>query len=224
MRKITATLCLTLAVLLGITGVNPTFAAGGKDTQQGRSDDTEFQRGLATVRKFNLALKALEKGDFSGAYEAFLPLAKFGFTAAQHNLAFLYDKGRGIERDTSKAIYWYEKAGEQGYVQSQVNLALKYTRGSGIPKDHRKAVYWWEKAAENGFTPAQAVLGGYYMDGTVIRKNLVKAHMWFSIAASSGFAKVTGSLSAVEKQLTSAQIADAQKLARECVRKKYKGC
>ena len=224
MRNLTTTLCLFVAVLLGGAGVTLPVFAEGNSTQKEKSEDAEFLRGFAAIKNFNRALKAQKSGDFSHSYEAFRPLAEFGLPAAQHNLAYLYETGKGTRQDISKAVRWYEKAGQQGYVQSQVNLALMYTRGSGVPKDHPKAFFWWKKAAENGFTTAQAVLGAGYMEGKLLRKNLVKAHMWLSIAASSDFAKAKGLLSTVAEQLTPAQIAEAQKLARECVRKKYKGC
>ena len=49
--------------------------------------------------------------------------------------------------------------------------------------------------------------------------------MWFKLAASSGESKqASKSRDFVAKKMTPAQIAEAQKRARECVRKKYKGC
>jgi hypothetical protein len=48
--------------------------------------------------------------------------------------------------------------------------------------------------------------------------------MWWNIAASSGDEMAVKNRGIVAKQMTPAQIAEAQKLARECVRKKYKGC
>ena len=88
MKNLTATLCLMIAVLLGNAGVNPTFAAGGKDTQQGRSDDTEVQRGLATVKKFNLALKALEKEIFQVPMRHFYPSQSSGLPLPGTTLRF----------------------------------------------------------------------------------------------------------------------------------------
>ena len=52
----------------------------------------------------------------------------------------------------------------------------------------------------------------------------VRAYVWWNIAASSGDEMAAKNRDIVAKRMTSAQIAKAQKLARECVRKKYKGC
>ena len=57
-----------------------------------------------------------------------------------------------------------------------------------------------------------------------VLKDNVRAYIWWNIAASSGDEMAVKNRSIVAKQMTPAQIAEAQKLARECVRKKYKGC
>ena len=52
----------------------------------------------------------------------------------------------------------------------------------------------------------------------------VYAHMWGNIAAMNEN-ELGGKLrDHFEKQMTPAQIAEAQKLARECVKKNHKGC
>jgi len=49
--------------------------------------------------------------------------------------------------------------------------------------------------------------------------------MWWNIAASSGNSKnAAHNRDIVAEKMTPAQIAEAQKLACECVLKKYKGC
>ena len=63
-----------------------------------------------------------------------------------------------------------------------------------------------------------------YAFGQGVLKDYVYAHMWGNLAASNGNEKGGKLRDFVEKEMTPAQIADAQKLARECVRKKYKGC
>lgn len=57
----------------------------------------------------------------------------------------------------------------------------------------------------------------------VIQDN-VYAHMWGNIAATNRNENGGKVRDFVTKRMTSAQISDAQDLARECVRNKYKGC
>jgi len=63
-----------------------------------------------------------------------------------------------------------------------------------------------------------------YDNGHGVIKDNVYAHMWFNIAASSGYKKASEGRDIIAKEMTPAQIEKAQDLARECVRKKYKGC
>jgi len=63
----------------------------------------------------------------------------------------------------------------------------------------------------------------FYKGEGVIQDN-VYAHMWFNIAASSGNKLAVKKRDVIAKQMTPADLSTAQRLARECVRKKYKGC
>ena len=57
----------------------------------------------------------------------------------------------------------------------------------------------------------------------VIQDNIY-AHMWWDIAASQGDNVATKYKDIVAKEMTPSQLEKAQKLARECVRREYKGC
>jgi len=48
--------------------------------------------------------------------------------------------------------------------------------------------------------------------------------MWFNIAASNGYESAKKGIDIVESRMSSEQIAEAQKLARECIEKNYKDC
>ena len=48
--------------------------------------------------------------------------------------------------------------------------------------------------------------------------------MWASIASSNGFDNSKGLLETLNKEMTPSQIEEAQRLARECVKKNLKGC
>ena len=63
-----------------------------------------------------------------------------------------------------------------------------------------------------------------YTKGQGVLQDDVYTHMWWNIAASNGHADAVKARDIVAKIMTTEQLAEAQKLARECVRKKYKGC
>ena len=99
-----------------------------------------------------------------------------------------------------------------------------YQIGKGVPQDYKTAVKWYRLAAEQGLAFAQNNLGVMYATGQGVIQDNVYAHMWWNIAASSGHKGAVTNRDIVAKRMTPAEISTAQKLARECVRKKYKGC
>ena len=119
---------------------------------------------------------------------------------------------------------WYRLAAEQGDAGAQSNLGLMYAEGQGVPKDYKTAVKWYRLAAEQGYVTAQVNLGVMYGMGTGIIQDWVYAHMWGIIAASNGNEDGAKLRDIAAKKMTPADISTAQNLARECVRKKYKGC
>jgi TPR repeat protein len=90
-----------------------------------------------------------------------------------------------------------------------------YYAGSGVPRDYAEAVGRWRKAAEQGTAYAQNSLGNMYYKGWGVSQNYVTAHMWFNLAAASGDKVAGTNRDKVAARMTPAQIAEAQKLARE---------
>ena len=82
-----------------------------------------------------------------------------------------------------------------------------------MPQDDAEAVRWFRKVAEQGDTDAQYNLGLMYYNGVGVPYDYVKAYMWWSFAKALGDKDVAKNLDIVQKQMTPAQIAEAQALA-----------
>jgi localization factor PodJL len=79
---------------------------------------------------------------------------------------------------------------------------------------------WWRKAAEQGHAEAQLNLGLGYAIGEVVPQNYVEAHTWVNLAASRVSApkdreRAVQARSLIASQMTSTQIAEAQRRASE---------
>ena len=62
-------------------------------------------------------------------------------------------------------------------------------------------------------------------NGNGVEQNIVIAHMWFNIASANGHESAKKKRDSLEKsKMTKEQIAEAWKLARECVKNNYKDC
>ena len=99
-----------------------------------------------------------------------------------------------------------------------------YEKGKGVPQDYKTAVKWYTLTAEQGYANAQFKLGLMYAQGTGIPVNGVYAYMWGNLGALNGNENGGKLRDYLATQMTPADISTANKLARECVRKKYKGC
>ena len=126
--------------------------------------------------------------------------------------------------DFATAFKEWKPLAEQGNAGAQYNLAVMYQRGRGVPRDFKEAVRLYTLAAEKGFAEAQNNLSNRYYYGEGVIKDIVYAHMWKNIASSNGYEPAKEHLMAFEEKMTSSQIEEAQRLARECVKKNYKGC
>ena len=110
---------------------------------------------------------------------------------------------------------WYRKAAEQGDALAQYNLGGMYDEGQGVPQNDVEAAKWYRRAAEQGIANAQYNLALMYHDGLGVPLDYVQAFKWFDIAARGGDENAASGREFVARKMTSAQVAEAQRLARE---------
>jgi TPR repeat protein len=105
---------------------------------------------------------------------------------------------------------------EKGDALAQLYIAMAFHDGLGVPQDYDEAVKWCRKAADQGQKNAQAYLGLLYEWGEGVPQDYVQAYMWLNLAAShERMADAVEHRDKVASKMTPAQIAEAQKLARE---------
>jgi hypothetical protein len=102
-----------------------------------------------------------------------------------------------------------------------------YYAGESVPQDYAEAAKWYRKAAEQGNAKAQGSLGFIYLMGRGVPQDYVISHMWFNLAGARLSASeskkreiVKHYMDIVDSKMTPAQIAEAQRLAREWKPKK----
>jgi TPR repeat protein len=164
---------------------------------------------------FQAGMDATTRGDYATALREWRPLAEQGDALAQYNLGVLYRKGRGVPQDDVQARQWYAKAAAQGQAKAQFNLGTLYFNGEGTPKDYQQALRWFRLAADQGEALAQTKIAIMYDEGQGVPQDIVQAYKWYSLAATNGDKPAAELRNASAKQMTPAQIAEAQKLARE---------
>ncbi|MDC0575079.1 sel1 repeat family protein [Nitrosomonadaceae bacterium] len=128
------------------------------------------------------------------------------------------------KRDYVTAITLFFSLADKGHATAQFNLGVMHENGTGVVQDFKKSVGWYRMAAEQGYVKAQFNLALMYEGGKWVKQDYVLAHMRYNLAARNGDKFGNHNRDLVAGQMTSAQIAEAQRLAKECEKKNYKKC
>ena len=138
-------------------------------------------------------------------------LAEQGDAWYQTELAMMYHKGKGVDKDNEQAAKWYRLAAEQGFSKAQANLGVMYAEGQGLEQDYTIASAWFRKAAEQGNALAQHNLGLIYGRGLGVEKNFVEAYIWESLAATSDNKEAIKNRDMLIEQLSDEELKTAQR-------------
>jgi uncharacterized protein len=186
-----------------------------------------YQRGLGA-----------ERNDAEAA-KWFRLAADQGLVLAQNNLANTYLLGLGVPQDFGEAFKWYHLAADQGSSYAENVIGVAYEHGLYVAQDYAEAFRWYRRAANKIYErpgdtwihSPQYNVGAMFASGRGTAQDYVQALMWFTLAAAFGDTRAPGPLgielvntskyTAIEQRdrlvplMTSAQIAEAERLARE---------
>lgn len=80
--------------------------------------------------QFHLAKFYAIKKNFTEALEWYLKVAGKEYSPALFRLGWIYNIGRGVNKDKTKALYYYRCAAAQGHIFAQKQLAVLLLEGS----------------------------------------------------------------------------------------------
>jgi len=127
----------------------------------------------------------------------------------------MYGEGRGVHPNQAEAAKWYRRAANHGDAGAQGALGGRYEKGQGVPQDDAETVKWYRKSAEQGYALAQFQLGLFYGLGEVVPQDYVLSYMWLNLAVAMGAKRASEFRDLTAKQMTQADVSEAQRLARE---------
>ena len=132
-----------------------------------------------------------------------------------------WDEAVAAERtgDYATAFREYQQLADSGEIEALHNLGVMYYNGYGVHRDYEKAMKCFLTAAEQGIAGSQNNVGYLYAHGHGVRQDYVMAHMWFDIADANGEKTAIENRAIIAAHMTSAEIAEAVKLAREWLEK-----
>ncbi len=121
-----------------------------------------------------------------------------------------YDRG-----DYATALKEFRPLAERGDARAQFRLGVMYTMGQGVPQDDKEAARWYRLAATQGYAAAQYNLGVMYFMGIGVPRDYAQAHLWANLAAAQGHEAARKYRDRLATRMTTAQLAEAQRLARK---------
>lgn len=114
--------------------------------------------------------------------------------------------------DFASAMPYYLQLYKQGDAQAQFLVGFMFDNDGNFAA----AATAYRKAADQGHAAAQILLAGLYERGVGVPQDYVQAHMWLNLATAAVPGAGTGEhRNHLAAKMTPAQVAEAQKLARE---------
>jgi len=143
--------------------------------------------------------------------------AEQNYAPAECSLWICYHTGYGVAEDKLEAMKWLRKAAEQDDADAECFLGMCYKEGEEVAKNDAEAVKWLRKSAERDLSGTTALyeLGNCYLNGQGVLKDYVEAYKWFDLASAHGNADAKRILPTFVSLMTTEQIAEGQRLARE---------
>lgn len=132
--------------------------------------------------QFKTAENLYFRGDYNSAFQVCTEVASKGDIKCTRLLGWMYFRGKGCERNDSKALTCFSDASAAGDAEAEFGIAaIKYEQ-----EEYRQARLHLEEALKRGFVPAGRWLGVLNHLGLGAKRDLVKARMYYREAADKG--------------------------------------
>lgn len=134
-------------------------------------------------------------------------------------LGSLFDKGRLVKADQSKAMDWFTDAAKAGSAEAAQRIGEIWHDGFNGTKKPTQGFRWYLKAATNGLPSGQLRVAHAYQDGLGTAKDPVEALAWWNVvkktsqpnaADVAGFARLESSLTGGEKSAAATRAAQLE--------------
>jgi len=97
-------------------------------------------------------------GQHAEAALLYKKLADAGDVTARTRLAWMFEAGRGVERDLDAAARLFMQAAQAGDAEAQYAIAVMYRTGKGQPRDRAQSLSWLKRSADQHYPAASAAL------------------------------------------------------------------
>lgn len=114
-----------------------------------------------------------------------------GFERARYEIGVLYLHGRGVRKNSERALRLFRKSADAGVPDAQVALGIEYQNGEIVGQDYKQAMQWYQKAAAQGDADASERIGVMIYNGQGVRQQYDHALGWMrqGLGKTNGFAE-----------------------------------
>lgn len=98
----------------------------------------------------------------------------------------MYLQGKGVPKDTEKALKYFTQAADQGWVDGQLQLGNMYYSGIGVKRDFKLANKYFNLASQSGHVLAFYNLGQMHASGVGMMRSCPTAVELFKNVAERG--------------------------------------
>ncbi|MBL8548397.1 MAG: toll/interleukin-1 receptor domain-containing protein [Hyphomonadaceae bacterium] len=110
-----------------------------------------------------------------------------GYLPAQVFLGWMFEQGRGVEKDYQRAMAWYARAGRSGSPAGMRALGALYEQGLGVARDYGRAREQYQGASNRGDGEASWRLGRMFERGLGGARDMARARELYSMALAQGY-------------------------------------
>lgn len=128
------------------------------------------------------AATLFEQGKYQEALHKYRALAESGSVTAQIFIGWMYEVGRGVDRNLEEARRWYRRAADAGSPMGQFHLGILCIS----QEDYAAALEWLNKAAAQNYAPALFRLAHMHRVGLGVQVDQQKAYEYYEEAAKLG--------------------------------------
>ena len=116
----------------------------------------------------------LQNTKYASQIKEIFAAAKQGDPRAQFELAIAYEKGKEIEQNLSRALYWYRQSADGGYGPAALTYGMNLILEDEF-RDEKTGVRYIEQAVKDGMPMAMIFLAGLYERGAGVQQNYFEA-------------------------------------------------
>lgn len=114
-------------------------------------------------------------------FKAYRILTKRGHSSAMAMLGELYYAGYGTEKNLTKALKWYRRAGKHGNLDAKYKAGVLYLQDTDL-RDIDEGVEFLSYASRRSHARSSYLLGKLYLSGDVVKEDIPMADEYLSKA------------------------------------------